>query len=245
MVDVGGFRIAVRCAGRGRPAFVFEGGHLNTHISANYGIVQAQMVSDGVTRVCWYDRAGLGQSEPRPAGIVDPAEIGRELLAGLGQVGVKPPIVLAGGSFGGLLVRVFAATYPDDVSGLMFIDAVDARSPLVTYGSRYTTEGDSRIDMGRLQAELRAAPPLDRLPVVVITASASTSDATWMEGQRHLSHLSHDTMWFVARDTLHGVTDQVPELVSRAAAMLVEAARTGDPLGPCSELADLGARCLS
>ena len=74
------------------------------------------------TRVCAYDRAGLGWSEdgPQPR---DSATIVRELKALLTNAGISPPYVLAGHSIAGLHSRLYAHTYPEDVAGMVLIDA--------------------------------------------------------------------------------------------------------------------------
>jgi hypothetical protein len=246
LVDVGGYRIAVRCDGSGEPALIFEGGHLNAQASADYSIVQATMVEEGVGRVCWYDRAGLGESEPRRPGPVDAARLAEELHLALERLDIRPPYVLAGGSFGGLLVRSYQQLYPAEVGGLMFIDAVEVRHPLVTLGALdVVVEGRSRIDMKALERELRSAPRLGDLPVIVITAGFEASELEWMDAQRRLADLSTNSIHFIARGASHGVTNEVPELVSEASKMLLHAAATRSRLPSCgASLEGLGARCV-
>lgn len=83
------------------------------------------------TRVCAVDRAGLGWSEassnPRTA-----VNIANELHQTLQAAGEQAPYVLAGHSFGGLVMRVYAAQYPDEVSGLVLVDSTNAED-FVTY----------------------------------------------------------------------------------------------------------------
>ena len=73
------------------------------------------------TTACSYDRAGFGWSDagprPRTAG-----RLAGELAALLAAAGVPPPYVLAGHSFGGLTIRLFAARHPELVAGLVFVD---------------------------------------------------------------------------------------------------------------------------
>ena len=74
------------------------------------------------TRVCSYDRAGYGWSERGP----QPRTSGRlaaELRALLRQAGVEGPLVLVGHSIGGVYLQFFAATYPDEVAGMILVDA--------------------------------------------------------------------------------------------------------------------------
>jgi len=118
LVDVGEHRLHIQCAGEGRPTVVLETGALG--ISAAWGWVQPQVAVH--TRVCSYDRAGLGWSEPGPKPR-DALRIAKELRTLLRNAGETPPYVLVGVSFGGLLVRVYADQYPEDVAGLLLVDS--------------------------------------------------------------------------------------------------------------------------
>jgi len=118
LVDVGGHRLHIQCAGEGRPIVVLETGALG--FSAAWGWVQPQVAAH--TRVCSYDRAGLGWSEPGPEPR-DALRIARELRTLLRNAGETPPYVLVGHSFGGLLVRKYADWYPEDVAGLLLLDS--------------------------------------------------------------------------------------------------------------------------
>lgn len=117
LIDVGGYRLHIQCEGAGHPTVVLETGALA--MSALWGSVQPRVAVH--TRVCSYDRAGLGWSEPGPEPR-DGAQIAAELHTLLRGAGELPPYVLVGHSFGGLLVRVFIDQYPGDVAGLVLLD---------------------------------------------------------------------------------------------------------------------------
>jgi pimeloyl-ACP methyl ester carboxylesterase len=78
------------------------------------------------TRACSYDRAGLGYSDPSPRPPT-PANVVEDLHALLGKAGVKGPLVLVGHSLGGFHMKLYAATYPDDVAGLVLVDPSEER----------------------------------------------------------------------------------------------------------------------
>jgi len=118
LVGVGGHRLHVRCSGEGRPTVVLETGALA--MSSLWGWVEPQVAVH--TRVCSYDRAGLGWSEPGPEPR-DGLHIAKELRALLQIAGEEPPYVLVGHSFGGLLVLVYADQSPEDVAGLLLLDS--------------------------------------------------------------------------------------------------------------------------
>jgi pimeloyl-ACP methyl ester carboxylesterase len=89
-------------------------------MSADWANVQPEVAN--TTRVCAYDRAGTGWSEPGPEPR-DPRQIARELHALLGNAGIDGPYVLVGQSFGGLYVRMYASRYPKEVEGMVLVDA--------------------------------------------------------------------------------------------------------------------------
>jgi hypothetical protein len=246
MIDVGGFRLAIRCAGSGSPAWIFEGGYGGPEASSDFSTVQATMVERDLTRVCWYDRAGLGGSDDRPERRVAPRVLAEELHTLLRKAGIDAPYVLAGASHGGLLVRVYQHEYPDEVGGLMFIDAVEEHIPHFEFGHRRFLEGRSSYTRSDLTAALADAGSLGDLPVVVITAGTGAGEPDWLDGQRRLAALSLNDIHVIARGASHYVTDDVPELVTEAARLLLTAARTGSHLAGCAPaLEQLGARCLN
>jgi pimeloyl-ACP methyl ester carboxylesterase len=118
MVEVDGHAMHLYCIGTGTPTVVLESG-------LGSGWLQWQTVQPELartTRVCAYDRAGLGWSDMRP-GARDARHIAAELHALLLQAGESAPLVLVGASAGGLYVRQFFASYPAEVVGLVLADA--------------------------------------------------------------------------------------------------------------------------
>jgi pimeloyl-ACP methyl ester carboxylesterase len=117
MVDIGGFRLHLECAGQFGPTVVFDAALAGSSVSWTY--VQPAVAE--FTRACAYDRAGFGRSDrgpmPRTAG-----RLADELHALLLNAGEPPPYILVGHSFGGLVVRIFAARHPDLTAGLVLVD---------------------------------------------------------------------------------------------------------------------------
>lgn len=120
-VDVGGFELQAQVLGQDAPtqspAVVFDAGGSN-------GIETWRQVPAAVaehSRVVLYDRAGLGESDlgPAPRSARQVAQEMRSLLRGLD---VEPPYLLVGHSLGGLHIRIYAALFPDEVAGFVFID---------------------------------------------------------------------------------------------------------------------------
>lgn len=117
MLRVNGHDMHVLGAGEGSPTVVLEAGP--SGYSGMWEWVQGEVSRK--TRVISYDRAGLGYSE-RASGARDAVTMARDLDQALGLAGEKPPFILAGHSFGGLLVLKYAHLFPDKVAGVVLID---------------------------------------------------------------------------------------------------------------------------
>jgi pimeloyl-ACP methyl ester carboxylesterase len=126
-VDIGGRSLRYKCAGKGAPTVIIEPGggvSLETVISwkipFGWPVVIPEVAK--TTRVCAYDRAGLGRSDkaslPRTS-----RDVARDLHRLLEKAGIQPPYVLAGQSFGGMNARMFAHLFPETVVGLVLIDS--------------------------------------------------------------------------------------------------------------------------
>jgi len=118
LIDIGGYKLHLDCRGVGSPTVILEAG-LND-FSVSWAWVQPEVAR--FTRVCTYDRAGLGWSElsPRPrtgATLID------ELHNLLQQAGEAGPYLLVGHSFGGVTMRHFARQFPAEVHGLVLVDS--------------------------------------------------------------------------------------------------------------------------
>jgi pimeloyl-ACP methyl ester carboxylesterase len=119
MVDAGGYRLHLHTMGeaRGQPTVILDHGGMS--MSLQWGWVQPELARH--TRVVAYDRPGMGWSEPAP-GQLEAEEAVDDLRAALRQAGIEGPYVLVGHSMGALMVRTFAARYPDEVAGLVLVD---------------------------------------------------------------------------------------------------------------------------
>jgi pimeloyl-ACP methyl ester carboxylesterase len=123
--DVGGHRLHLNCTGSGGPTVVLQSGL--GEMSANWARI-APAVSR-TTRVCAYDRAGQGWSEDAPR-LQDGAEAAADLHTLLRRAGENGPYVLVGHSIGGDHAMAYAARYPEQVAGMVLLDATNPyRSP--------------------------------------------------------------------------------------------------------------------
>src|SRR5215207_4893422 len=118
MLDVGGYQMHISCTGQGSPTVLLEAGAGTP--SGVWAWVQPELTQQA--RVCAYDRAGLGWSEPGPHPR-DAGSVAQELHTLLQRAGETGPFVLAGHSLGGQYALMFAQRYPEETAGLVLIDA--------------------------------------------------------------------------------------------------------------------------
>jgi pimeloyl-ACP methyl ester carboxylesterase len=191
LIDVGGHRLHLSCTGSGTPTVVLEPGA--GEMSSNLGWIAPAVARD--TRVCVYDRAGRGWSEPADT-AQDGAQIATDLHTLLQRGHVPGPYVLAGHSFGGLYVLTFAARYPDEVAGMVLVDSTaPASASAANPGTASPGHGGSndamsrvsalvstsaRLGLGRLYAQsaIGSLPPRSRDEVRASVATPSTLRST-------------------------------------------------------------------
>lgn len=118
LVEVDGRMLHINCVGNGHPVTVLESGLGG--FSLEWGEVQQRVAGHG--RVCAYDRAGYGWSDPgaMPRTVTRNVAALHRLLEAAGET---PPYVLVGHSYGGIIVRLFAQSYPQEVAGVVLLDA--------------------------------------------------------------------------------------------------------------------------
>jgi pimeloyl-ACP methyl ester carboxylesterase len=122
LVDIGGRRLHMVCAGPvagPHPVIILEAGAFG--LSADFGAIQDELALRGL-RSCAYDRAGLGQSDPRPGRLTALSGI-EDLEALLERCGEPGPYLMVGHSMAGIRLRLFAGRNPDKISGLVLLDA--------------------------------------------------------------------------------------------------------------------------
>jgi pimeloyl-ACP methyl ester carboxylesterase len=195
LVNIGGGRkMYLECRGTGSPTVVFIGGLRASAEDWSIADKSAPAVfpeAGKFTRVCAYDRPGTpvgekpSRSDPVPQPITAKDAVA-DLHALLNAAGETGPYVLVGHSYGGLIVRLYASTYPKDVSGLVLVDALseglqDAETPEQWTIQRKLIEGDvresvalypqlERIDTDRSFGQVRSALPLRSSHLVVLSA---------------------------------------------------------------------------
>lgn len=191
--DVGGRSIRLSCAGTGAPTVVIDAGMGTAPVEdPGWQAIAAQVGS--VTRVCLYDRAGLGTSDPAPAGPRSSSDAAHDLHAALSAAGVKGPYLLVGHSIGGLHAQVFAAENPADTAGLVLVSSTHPDQVMtwlallpppapdeekaVTEARSFLTDmqtdpskNEERLDMRASAREAHQLTSLGKKPVIVLTHS--------------------------------------------------------------------------
>ena len=235
MLEQGPARHAYALAGEGEPVVVFEAGLGNAKEiwEPVFGPVSA------FTRAIAYDRAGYGRS--RGGQERDGATIVAELRALLISLELAPPYVLVGHSLGGQFVELYARTHPEEVAGVVLVDArhVDfSKRCVVEQVERCSVPVIARMvmprgaraelrDAARTEAQIRAAGPFPNVPLRVLSATRRPESMpnlrrVWAETQAQLGDLSErseqdicDTCGhFIQRDDPERVVDAIRAVIT-------------------------------
>jgi pimeloyl-ACP methyl ester carboxylesterase len=267
LVDIGdGRRLFLVCRGQGSPTVILEAGAGNdadtwdtVGLPANAGQTAVLPGVAAFTRVCAYDRPGTlldpdhpSRSDPVP-GPRDARAMVADLHALLDAAAILGPYVFVGHSFGGLIARLYAATYPDAVAGLVLVDAAhedyydqvqEVLSPeqwaAFTHPSA-ALDSDPVFELIDVDAsadamrEAAAASRLRPLPLVVLTHGrpwdwppgypTAELEAVWLPLQEELAALTPDGRLIVAAESGHFIPGDQPELVIAAIRQVFDAVR--------------------
>lgn len=232
-IDIGGISLYYEDSGEnaGSPAIVFESGYGVT--GETWNIIKNEVST--FSRMIVYDRAGLGKSgsDGRPRHSKQNVENLRALLQ---NAEVKPPFILIGHSFGGVNVRLYAHTYPEEIAGVILLDSCHEdqnrlMAPLLPspmkeeYFSQFTAEAtleelDESFDQIRQKS-------LGNLPLTVITGGnqphfTSETWSYWMKFQIELAQLSLNSCHVILKEAGHAVHRDCPEAVVEHIKSMVE-----------------------
>src|SRR5215204_3562853 len=156
MVNVNAHLMHINCMGEGGPTVILEAA--NFGMSAWWVRVQKQLAQ--TTRVCSYDRAGMGWSErgPEPR---DARQVSSELHTLLKGAGTEGPYVLVGHSYGGLYARMYAARYSEEVAGVVLVDS--------SHPEQFTRSPEGKAMYKQINRLGAVLPFLTRLGVIRLT----------------------------------------------------------------------------
>jgi pimeloyl-ACP methyl ester carboxylesterase len=234
LIEVQGRKLSIQCLGDGSPVVILESG-LGVYSGTWYKVVPEIAK---FTRVCIYDRYGLGLSEP-PLTPRTSDHMVAELHELLTKAQVSPPYILVGQSFGGLNIHLFASTYPQEVVGLVFVDAIhpdfDNRlEPLLSPAQAQQRREDLELnqegikfkDILASEDQVRAAGPVPDVPIIVIRHGipfeggadwpTEKVEALWEELQNDLATLSSQGKVILAENSHHRIEEDRPDVVIAA-----------------------------
>jgi pimeloyl-ACP methyl ester carboxylesterase len=267
LIDVGGGRkMFLECRGEGSPAVVLVSGYRNTADVWDSEVIAPEIdqaaVLPGVaqfTRVCAYDRPGtvldavnVSRSDP----VAQPqtaADAVADLHALFSAAGISAPYVLVGHSYGGQVVRLFASVHPNDVAGLVLVDALPAVEQWLTpaqwtaYQELLNQRPNELSAYGELETvdftvsavQVHEAAPLPTVPLVVLSRglrpefprdlppgfSIDALEHAWAAGQNELAALVPQARHVSATRSGHAIQLEQPELVIAAVRQVVAAVR--------------------
>lgn len=275
LVDVGGHRLHIHCIGVGSPTIVLDAGLGGS--SLDWSLVQPELAT--TTRVCAFDRAGMGWSDPSSRART-PENIAEELHTLLVNADIAGPYVLVAHSLSGKYARLFALHDRDEMAGLVLVDArseyvdsltsptenrafiealeaqgrqyklarrfgivrllgaelagassipTETRRLMALMGARQSaiaaTVGEARARAAS-DAELRAAPMLGALPLIVLASDQSIAMIPhWEEAQRRQAALSTAGRMAIASGSSHYIHWDQPRLVIESVREVIASAR--------------------
>ena len=241
LVDVGGYGIHFQVIRGKRPvAFVLESGG-GAELSSWEAVPDSIATRTGAT-VVTYDRAGFGRSELGPDDLT-PDEQVEDLREALDALGVPQPRVLVGHSYGGLMAMYHACRHPDEVAGVILVDAMNGRFVEATGEFIHTTVphiADPRTHAERALARLVRTFEafLDLVedaaiaqPMAVITANAWWGrdgvedlevEAAWRASHEAIAAAAPNRWLVVAEGSRHAVPSMRPDTIVDAAVRMLE-----------------------
>lgn len=189
-VDVGGYKLQILCSGQGTPTVIVDAElgdaavESGNWLSVRYGV-------EKTTRICVYNRASLGSSDAPPTEPHTSQDVVKDLHTLLVNAHVPGPYIFVGHLFGGFTARLYANEYPDEVVGMILVDAYhpdymsgtlavlppespdEPESLNAWRGSltEFITDTPESIDVMASAEQVRATNGLGDLPLVVITHS--------------------------------------------------------------------------
>jgi pimeloyl-ACP methyl ester carboxylesterase len=243
-VEVDGRRLGLTCEGSGSPTVVLIGG-----LQRASDIVWPSAVDaiGPLTRICVFDRGGMGPSDPQPHSPQTAADVVADLHAALKAAGEAGPFVPVGFSVGGLFARLYASTYAVEVAGLILVEGTppgvntldfgldwfpseEERAAAATYATGTDPSITSPIDFFASDGQIFVAPSPPRVPTVMLVAGTIDPElpllgsVTWYEGQANQAR-DLGARIVIAEQSGHFVPLDQPELVIAAIEDVIDAVR--------------------
>lgn len=246
-VDVGGYSLFLNCKGTGSPTVILDSG---LDSDSNAWVTVMPRIQN-VTRVCAYDRAGLGRSEAASDVPRTSRDMVTDLHTLLNNAHLDGVFVLVGASIAGFNIRLYASEYPQEVVGMVLVDAShpdqiarflaalppespDESAELQELRNSLSEPLESRenMDIEASAEQVRNTGALGDIPLTVLTAGAESAtevhirlDEVWLEMQEELAGLSSNSTHIVVPNADHCIQCDAPDVVADAILDVVNATR--------------------
>ncbi len=255
-VDVGGFALRILCSGEGSPTVVVVTGFGEPGVEKeNSSWLNVANEIQKKTRICLYDRAGLGSSDVAPGKDRTSQDMAQDLHTLLVNANVPGPYILVGHSIGGLHTLVFASQYAPEVAGMVLVDsshpnqwsAIQAALPPASSSEPESIRRmriippaslPEKLDIPASINQVSAVKSLGNLPLVVVSHSPTWSvdpdlspdtaqkiEKVWQDQQNSLANLSTNSAHVTAANAGHYIQIDEPQTVIDAILKVVEAAK--------------------
>ena len=217
-----GRSLALTCWGEGEPTVVYDAG---TGIGGIAPLSQAMPVKalSATTRVCAYDRAGTGASDPAPDHPRTVDDLVSDLHALLAAADIAPPYILVGSSGGGFDIYHYAGRHPDEVVGLVMDDVPSPQAAIPAYDvPAWEPDNPEHMDYVLFEHQLAVDRlPIPAIPVTVLWAthgqSATQDDQDlWLEGSSDPSPSRCES----GHDIMHGNPGAVADAIEQMLASI-------------------------
>jgi len=212
-VNIGGRQLEIATYGQGQPTVVVEGGLGGPAVEGGFW----KRVVDAVaktTRICVYDRAGLGKSDAVTNALRTSQDMVNDLHKLLVNAKAPQPYILVAHSIGGFVVRLYASEYPDEVVGLVLVDTThpDQLSKwLAALPPESANEPESIKNERKFLTSLLTDPAKNPERMDISTSSAQVR-AAGNFGDKPLVVLSHSPDWRMAPDLPDDVSRKLEQI---------------------------------
>jgi pimeloyl-ACP methyl ester carboxylesterase len=220
-INIGGYGLFVNYYGEGEYTVISESGL--GHGSEDWSLIQREISS--VAKTLSYDRVGIGNSDTTKSQRTCLVQV-RALHILLDKVRAKPPYIIVAHSVGGLNARVFAATYPKEVAGIVFVDCSHEKQFIKLKGKQLKEMKEifdslehsyDVISSGNEVKKLSDKDSIRNIPIIVLRAKQPAFDQNDLSALSKYSKIIHvkDCGHFIQSDQPQIIIDSIKELIEK------------------------------